>query len=106
MNKKLLFLTKTSLLKKIKSKWFLVVNILILIIIIGIINIDSIISFFGGDFNDNLEIVVIDNTNSVYDIFKSSIDSSKNVLGSNTSIVIEKTNKKEKELEKNIDDKI
>lgn len=106
MNKKLLFLTKTSLLKKIKSKWFLVVNILILIIIIGIINIDSIISFFGGDFNDNLEIVVIDNTNSVYDIFKSSIDSSKNVLGSNTSIVIEKSNKKEKELEKKIDDKI
>ena len=106
MNKKLLFLTKTSLLKKIKSKWFLVVNILILIIIIGIINIDSIISFFGGDFNDNLEIVVIDNTNSIYDIFKSSIDSSKNVLGSNTSIVIEKSNKKEKELEKNIDDKI
>ena len=106
MNKKLLFLTKTSLLKKIKSKWFLVVNILILIIIIGIINIDSIISFFGGDFNDNLEIVVIDNTDSVYDIFKSSIDSSKNVLGNNTSIVIEKSNKKEKELEKKIDDKI
>ncbi len=106
MNKKLRFLTKTSLLKKIKSKWFIGINILILIIIVGILNIDSIISFFGGDFSNNLEVVVIDKTEEVYDIFKANIDSSKEVLDSDNSIKIKKSNKSEKELKKKLDDKI
>lgn len=106
MNKKLAFLTKTSLLKKIKSKWFIGVNILILIIIVGIINIDSIISFFGGDFSNDLEIVVVDKTEEVYDIFKSNINNSKNLLDSDNSIKIKKSNKSEKELKKKLDDKI
>lgn len=106
MNKKLAFLTKTSLLKKIKSKWFIGINILILVIIVGIINIDSIINFFGGDFSNDLEIVVIDKTEEVYDIFKSNINSSKEILDSDNSIKIKKSNKSEKEIKKKIDDKI
>lgn len=106
MNKKLAFLTKTSLLKKIKSKWFIAVNILILIIIVGIINIDSIISFFGGDFSNDLEIVIVDKTEEVYDIFKSNINNSKDLLDSDNSIKIKKSNKSEKELKKKLDDKI
>ena len=67
MNKKILFLTKNSIIKKMKSKWFLLINALLCIVIVGLINIDSIIHFFGGDFNEKLEIVVVDNTNEVYE---------------------------------------
>ena len=70
MNRKLWFLTKISLNKKIKTKWFVIANLLFLILIVGLINIDSIIKAFGGDFNDTLEIIVIDNAN-VYDNFES-----------------------------------
>ena len=56
MNKKLWFLTKMSLNKKIKTKWFFIANILFLIIIAGLINIDSIIKLFGGDFDEATEI--------------------------------------------------
>ena len=69
MNRKLWFLTKISLNKKIKTKWFVIANLLFLILIVGLINIDSIIKAFGGDFNDTLEIIVIDNAN-VYDNFE------------------------------------
>ena len=67
MKNKLLFLTRISLEKKIKSKWFIVTNILLLVLIIGLANIDSIIKFFGGDFSKTTEILVIDNTNISYD---------------------------------------
>lgn len=69
MKNKLLFLTKTSLNKKIKTKWFLIANLLFAIIIIGLINIDSIIQIFGGDFDSKQEIYIIDECNA-YDIFK------------------------------------
>ena len=69
MNKKLWFLTKMSLNKKIKTKWFLIANIVFLIIIAGLINIDSIIKFFGGDFNETTDILVIDEANT-FDSFK------------------------------------
>ena len=42
MNKKLWYLTRLSLNKKIKSKWFVVANIIILIVLVGILNIDYI----------------------------------------------------------------
>ena len=66
---KLGFLTKYSLGKKIKSKWFIVVNIIILLVISALINMDSIIKLFGGDFNNNEEILVIDNI-GVLETFK------------------------------------
>lgn len=69
MKNKLLFLTKTSLNKKIKTKWFLIANLLFAIIIIGLINIDSIIQLFGGDFDSKQEIYIIDECNT-YDTFK------------------------------------
>ena len=67
MNKKLWYLTRLSLNKKIKSKWFVVANIIILIVLIGILNIDYIIKLFGGDFDKFTNIFVVDNTNYVYD---------------------------------------
>ena len=67
MNKKLWYLTRLSLNKKIKSKWFVVANIIILIVLVGILNIDYIIKLFGGDFDKFTNILVVDNTNYVYD---------------------------------------
>ena len=69
MNSKLWFLTKISLNKKMKTKWFLIANLIFLIIIVGLLNIDSIIKAFGGDFNDTQEIIVIDNV-GVFNEFK------------------------------------
>lgn len=60
MKNKLLFLTKMSLNKKIKTKWFLIANIIFAVLIIGLINIDTIIKAFGGDFNETQEILIID----------------------------------------------
>ena len=59
-----------SLGRKIKTKWFIVANILLAIIIIGVINIDNVITFFGGDFNKKQEIYVIDNTEKSYSAFE------------------------------------
>ena len=60
MSKKLLYLTKISINKKIKTKWFLIANIIFAVLIIGLLNIDSIISFFGGDFNHTTNIYILD----------------------------------------------
>lgn len=106
MNKKLLFLTKNSLNKKLKSKWFKIVNILLCILIIGIVNIDSIINFFGGNFNNQLEIVVIDNTNEVSDIFKNNMISSNKSLDEDLKINIKTLKSSEKEVEKKLKDKV
>ena len=69
MNKKLMFLTKMSLKKKVVTKWFLIANIIFLIAIAGLLNIDSIVKAFGGDFNDEVKILVIDNTDNTYNSF-------------------------------------
>lgn len=75
MKNKLEYLTKVSLKRKICTKWFAVANILIALIIIAALNIDSIITFFGGDFNEKTKIYVIDNTTYSYDIFKEQLNS-------------------------------
>lgn len=68
MKNKLKYLTKISLNKKIKTKWFVIANVCLLLLIVGLVNADSIIKFFGGDFDKVTNILVIDNTNqTVYD---------------------------------------
>lgn len=69
MTNKLKFLTKVSLNKKIKTKWFLVANLIFAILIVGLLNIDFVIKLFGGDFDKPQEIIVIDNI-SCFDEFK------------------------------------
>ena len=85
---KLGFLTKYSLGKKIKSKWFIVVNIIILVVISALINMDSIIKLFGGDFNNNEEILIIDNI-GVIDTFKDIYAINNEYLKSETKYSIE-----------------
>ena len=85
---KLGFLTKYSLGKKIKSKWFIVVNIIILLVISALINMDSIIKLFGGDFNNNEEILIIDNI-GVIETFKNVYEINNKYLKSETKYSIE-----------------
>ena len=87
MNKKLKYLTKVSLNKKIKSKWFLIANIIFAILIIGLLNIDSVIKFFGGDFSKETIIYVVDNTNyDILDEFENSMNEYSNLLSLNMNI--------------------
>ena len=62
-----------SLRKKIKSKWFLGINIFIFIIMLLTININTIINMFGGDYKEEKVIEVIDNI-EVYDLIKQHIE--------------------------------
>ena len=103
MSKKFWFLTKQSLNKKIKSKWFIGVNILLLLVIVALINMNSIISFFGGDFNETTKILVIDKTEMAYPVLEENI---KEITKSeeDTKIVVKETNKTEKELKRDIKD--
>lgn len=76
-NNKMGFLIRHSLNKKMKSKWFLVANIIIAVVIIGLFNLDKVITMFGGNFDSKLNIVVVDKTNEVYDIFNNNMISVK-----------------------------
>lgn len=102
MSKKLKYLTKLSLNKKIKSKWFIAANIIIGIALIGLINIDSVIKLFGGDFDKGNNIIVIDNSEYLYDEFKNTYDSTTYI--DTTDTTIELSTKELKELENNIKD--
>ena len=100
MNKKFLYLTKLSLNKKIKSKWFYVTNIILAIVIIVLINISSIIEFFGGDFDKNTNIIVVDNTNQSFEIFFNNMST----YNEDEKISITKSTEDIKTLEENIED--
>ncbi len=80
MRSKLNYLIGVSLKRKIKTKWFLIANIILAIVIVGVINIDSIIKGFGGDFNEKQKIYLIDNTTVASEIFKQQITETSKVL--------------------------
>lgn len=63
-----------SLKRKVKTKWFLIANILLAVVIAALINIDSIITFFGGDFNKVTKIYVIDETEETFELLKDQIN--------------------------------
>ena len=73
MMSKLNYLIGMSLRRKINTKWFVVANLLLAFVIIGVTNIDSIITYFGGDFNKKQLIYVIDNSNQSYKLFEENI---------------------------------
>ena len=80
MTSKLNYLIGVSLKRKIKTKWFVIVNIILAIVLVGLINIDSIITFFGGDFSEKTKVYVIDNTNETFEIFKENIKNTSQTL--------------------------
>lgn len=100
MKSKLNYLIGMSLNRKIKTKWFLVANIIIAIVIVGVINIDSIITFFGGDFSSAQKVYVIDNTDKSYDILEEQLNvSGLEIVDSDTKkFDVEKTDKTANEI--------
>lgn len=80
MRSKLNYLISLSLKRKIKTKWFVLVNLLLGLLVVGLINIDSIINFFGGDFDTKTKLYVIDNTNEAYDVFTTELENSSKIL--------------------------
>ncbi len=103
MKNKLLFLTSVSLKRKIKTKWFVIANILLFIGIVGVFNIDSVIHFFGGDFNEKMEVYVLDDTKRAYEIFNQELNTIENSYEEN-SYQIQKYNRLKTDLEKEIKD--
>ena len=103
MSNKFWYLTKQSLRKKIKTKWFIGVNIMLALVIIALININSIIAFFGGDFSEKTKILVVDKTDISFDIFKQSM---KEITKEeeDEKVVVKASNKTEKQLKKDLKD--
>lgn len=74
MTSKLGYLTKISLNRKMKTKWFVIANAILALAIIGLFNVDSIIHFFGGDFDETTPVYVIDETNRASEFFALTLD--------------------------------
>lgn len=108
MKNKLKFLVGVSLKRKIKTKWFAIANILIALVIVALANIDHIISFFGGDFDETTKIYVVDNTDISFEIFKNAANASFSLTDDNENKyeIIEYDQSKEEIIEiiKNNDD--
>lgn len=79
MRSKLNYLISVSFKRKVKTKWFLVANILLALAIVLVINIDSVISFFGGDFDEKTKVYVVDNADA-YDIFNEQLATTSSIL--------------------------
>ena len=76
MKSKLNILIGVSLKRKIKTKWFVLANILLFILILGAINIDNIINAFGGNFDNKDKLYVIADEN-IFNTFEANIDKEK-----------------------------
>lgn len=85
MRSKLNYLIGMSLRRKIKTKWFVIANVLLALAIVAIININSIISFFGGDFDNKTKIYIVDNTNYSYELFTKQLELAENSLSGTES---------------------
>ena len=73
MKNKFDFLTAQSIKSKLSTKAFKIANIFMLIVVIVLVNIDSVIKFFGGDFDDLVNVYVVDEVGA-YDEFKKTMD--------------------------------
>ena len=60
MKNKFKFLLSEGLKKKFNTKAFKIINIFLFIIIVGLINVDSVIKAFGGDFDEEVNIYIMD----------------------------------------------
>ncbi len=103
MKNKLKFLIKQSLKKKIGTKWFKAVNIILCILIVAMANIDRLITAFGGDFNKDTTVYVKDNV-GVYDYLQPLFNETTKTVEDLKNYKVEKTDKSLEELKKNIKD--
>ncbi len=108
MIKKFWYLVRYGLKKKFKSKSFIISNIVIFVLLILIFNIESIISLFGGDFSQKINVFVIDNTQesfeslkNYYNVLNASVNDDEDEEEDN--IVFKKSDKTKEELEKEVE---
>ncbi len=80
MSSKFWYLTGESFKKKVRSKWFLIANIVLFVALLAVVNIDRIISYFGGDFSSQKEVMVLDQTGYAYETFRSNLDNIQSLL--------------------------
>lgn len=73
MKNKFIYLTKESIKNKINTKWFKIMNLFLLILIPCLVNIDSIIKFFGGEFDEPTKVHIVDEV-IVYEEVKSLLE--------------------------------
>lgn len=90
-----------SLNKKVKTKWFIIANIIFFIAIAGLVNIDNVVKFFGGDFEETTHIMVLDEA-GVYDAFQNSYQNSSKYIENLSSTKVEKYTKTKKDGEKEV----
>lgn len=105
MRSKLNYLINVSLKRKVKTKWFVLANLLIFIIIAAAINIDSIITLFGGDFNEKTKVYVIDKTEESFEIFKKMIESPSGISKEENNFIAVEYKDSLKKAEKKLKDK-
>ena len=101
MKNKFKFLTRDSLKKKICTKSFKIINIIICLITICLINLDSIVKFFGGDFEDQINVYVVDEV-GIYDDLEETMKSGYKDILDNYNAKISKTDKTIDELKEEI----
>lgn len=101
MKNKFKFLTKDSLKKKICTKSFLIVNIVICLITVCLINLDSIVKLFGGDFEDQIKVYIKDEV-GIYNELEETMKSGYKDILDNYNASIEKTDKSLDELKEEI----
>lgn len=101
MKNKFKFLTRDSLKKKICTKSFKIINIIICLITICLINLDSIVKFFGGDFEEQINVYIVDEV-GIYDDLEETMKSSYKDILDNYNAKISKTDKTIDELKEEI----
>lgn len=97
MTRKFFYLMKISFNKKLKSKWFIAVNIILALSLFALFNLNSIITFFGGEFDKPLKVLVYDKTNISYPYLKNNIDSLTSEL-EDKKIVVKSVNNENKKI--------
>lgn len=101
MKNKFWFLTKDSLKSKISTKAFKIANIVLCLLLVGLVNLDSIIKLFGGDFNKLVNVYIIDESDTyeqIEQVFNQSLFS----LTESYNAKIAKTDKTLEELKKEL----
>ena len=104
MRNKLWFLTKVSLKRKVDTKVFKIVNLLLLVAIVALMNIDTIIKHFGGDFDELTKVYVIDNSSYTFDILKEQINTVSETINGESGFEVIKYEKTEEEAIKEIEE--
>ena len=102
MKNKLMFLIGEGIKRKVNTKTFKIVNIILILAIPILINIDTIIKFFGGDFDTATEVYINDETNNLYDTFITTFEQTESFTISQTDIEFKKLEENKEDLENDI----